>query len=168
MDYYCRRFNFGKPDITYKEISKRGTNGYWEAVMMVGGRRIGQGSGANKKTSMTSCYVDVTQYLEKCDPELWTTFLEDAKTGKDLGVAHAFYFRSSYAVEDQVQDLCDSIRKSTLYKRRPKIGSLLTGSDAPETSQPSSTPRYVAPFRLAFEDTAHEEKCKALTERRDW
>ena len=103
--------------------------------MMVGGRRIGQGSGANKKASMTSCYVDVTQYLEECDPELWKTFLDDAKTGKDLGVAHAFYFKSSNVVEEQVQDLCETIRRSTLYKRRPKIGSTLTGSDAPETSQ---------------------------------
>lgn len=167
MDYYCRRFGFGKPDLTYTELKHRGFNSSWEAVMMVGGKRIGQGSGGNKKAAMTSCYVDVTQYLESCDPELWKTFVEDAKTGKDIGVAHAFVFRSSGVVQDQVQDLCDSIRKTTLYKRRPKIGSALTGSDAPDAAQSLPTPRYVAPFRRALDQTALDDKSAALKVRRD-
>lgn len=166
MEYYCRRYSFGKPDITYEEIKRRGTNGTWEATMMVGGRRIGQGSGANKKASMMSCYVDVTQYLESCDSELWKTFVEDAKTGKDLGLAHAFLFSSSEVVEDQIQELCHDIRETTLYKRRPKIGSSLTGSDAPETSQSDASPRYIAPFRRQFNEDAHVEKSQILKERR--
>ena len=52
MDYYCRRFNFGKPDITFEE-SKKGTQ-KWEAVMSVDDSRIGVGKATNKKNSLNS------------------------------------------------------------------------------------------------------------------
>ncbi|KAI0793506.1 P-loop containing nucleoside triphosphate hydrolase protein [Abortiporus biennis] len=166
MDYYCRRFGFGKPDVTYTENkSRRGTT-FWEAVMTVGGRRIGMGTGANKKASMTSCYVDVTQYLESCDPELWKQFVDDAKKGKDLGLASSFLFQSNEMIEDQIQDVCSAIKDSTLYRNRPKIGSVLTGSDAPEELNPRSAPRYVAPFKRQLTQEAFEHKSAALQQRR--
>ncbi|THH16895.1 hypothetical protein EW146_g3827 [Bondarzewia mesenterica] len=119
MDYYCRRYQFGKPDIVYEEIKRRKINGYWEAVMHVGGRRIGIGTGASKKTAHVNCYIDVTHYLESCDAELWKAFVEAAASGKDLGLAPRVFFQMSEGLEDEVTDLCSDIRKSALYQNRP-------------------------------------------------
>ena len=120
MDYYRRRFHFGTPDIIYKELkAPRGKSTVWEAVMNVGGRRIGIGTGTTKKSAQTNCYIDVTQYLESCDPALWQTFLKEAAQGKNLGMAPMVLFQMSDGLEDEVRDLCIDIRKSTLYQNRP-------------------------------------------------
>ncbi|KAI0308201.1 P-loop containing nucleoside triphosphate hydrolase protein [Multifurca ochricompacta] len=124
MDYYCRRFGYGKPDIVYNELkAPRGQNPIWEAVMNVGGRRIGIGTGATKKAAQTSCFVDVTQYLESCDRALWETFLKEAAEGKDIGMAPKVLFQMSESLEDKVRDLCADIRKSKLYQNRPSASS---------------------------------------------
>ncbi|KAF9471753.1 P-loop containing nucleoside triphosphate hydrolase protein [Pholiota conissans] len=115
MDYYCRRYKFPSPDIDYVYTSQ----GRWEAVMTVDGRRIGLGSGSNKKSALTSCYLDVTKYLESCDPDLWKTYVEAAKAGKDLGLAPKVYFQASRPLEDAIGDLVDDIRHLALYKNRP-------------------------------------------------
>jgi small subunit ribosomal protein S24e len=146
MDYYCRRYKFGKPDISISEIAKRGGSN-WEAVMTVGGRRIGLGTSKSKKTAQKACYLDVTQYLETCDPELWKTFLEAAKTGKDLGLAPKILFTMGDKLEDEVRDLCHDIKKSLLYKNRPAIGSGKTGSDAADSNEQSSEVPAVVPYR---------------------
>lgn len=59
----------------FKSTSRKGSSS-WEAVMTVGGRRIGMGAALTKKAAQTACYLDVTQYLESVDPELWKTFVE--------------------------------------------------------------------------------------------
>ncbi|CAL1695825.1 unnamed protein product [Somion occarium] len=167
MDYYCRRFHFGKPDIAYEY--KSGPRARWEAVMTVGGRKIGLGAGAQKKAAMMSCYVDVTQYLESCDPDLWKQFVQDAKTGKDLGMAPSFLFQISGPIEDRIQDVCTSVKTSTIYRRRPKIGSLLTEfgvADTHQQQQPPTAPRYVAPARRQADATVLGQKSTALQERR--
>lgn len=123
MDYYCRRYSFGKPDITFKEVRK---GGGWEAIMTVGGRRIGLGSAATKKSAQTSCYLDVTQYLESCDGELWKTFIEAAKSGTDLGLAPKVYFQMSDRLDDELRDLNADIKKSKLYRNRPAVVPLKT------------------------------------------
>ena len=114
MDYYCRRYGFGKPDI---EVSLKGHN--WETVLIVGGRRIGMGSAQTKKASQTACFLDVTKYLESCDPELWKAYTEAAKTGADLGLAPKVALYISPVVEDAIADLCVDIRKTSLYRNRP-------------------------------------------------
>lgn len=165
MDYYCRKFGFGKPDIEY--IAQKGRTSSWEAVMTVGGRKIGMGAAQSKKNAMTSCYVDVTQYLESCDPELWKKFVEDSKTGKDLGMAPPVYFRVNQRVEDQIEDLCQNIKKSTLFKNRPKIRSLMTGSDDPASMDVvPPPPKYVAPYRRAASDEMLRKKSQELAEKR--
>ena len=63
MDYYCRRFRFGKPDIVYTQP----TRGPWQADMIVGDRRIGFGKGTNKTDALTKCYTDVVEYLDNGD-----------------------------------------------------------------------------------------------------
>jgi hypothetical protein len=54
MEYYCQRYKFGKPDLDYSQTSgaKKGkAKTTWEAVMTVGGRRIGMGSLMSLNTS---------------------------------------------------------------------------------------------------------------------
>ncbi|KAJ7706180.1 P-loop containing nucleoside triphosphate hydrolase protein [Mycena rosella] len=116
MDYYCRRFGFGKPEITFVE-----SRGGWEALMDVGGRRIGLGKSNNKKNSQVTCYLDVAAYLESCDPDLWKAYLEASKTGSALGMAPKIFFEMSDQLDDVIRDL-------QLYKRRPAIAG-----DAPRT-----------------------------------
>jgi small subunit ribosomal protein S24e len=115
MDYYCRRYGFGRPDI--EDSSLKGNN--WETVMIVGGRRIGVGSGHSKKASQIACFLDVTKYLESCDSELWKAYVEAAKTGADLGLAPRVALSISPVVEDAIADLCVDIRRTTLYRNRP-------------------------------------------------
>lgn len=169
MDYYCRRFHFGKPDVAYDDKTHRGHT-QWEAVMTVGGRKIGIGSGSTKKVATMNCYVDVTQYLESCDKELWKQFVRDARTGKDLGLARSFLFQINDAVEERVQDVCSDIRASTLYRKRPKLGSTLTEFQLPSKpsapAQPPTEPRYVTPLRREVDSAALTKKSLELQDRR--
>ncbi|KAF8274097.1 hypothetical protein EI94DRAFT_1768945 [Lactarius quietus] len=105
MDYYCRRFRFGTPEVIHNELkAPRGQNTIWEAVMNVG------------EIAQTNCYIDVTQYLESCDRALWETFLKEAAEGKDLGLAPRVIFQMSDGLEDEVRDLCIDIRKAFSIK----------------------------------------------------
>jgi HrpA-like RNA helicase len=135
MDYYCRRYKFGKPDVEFHLTAGKRGNSAWEAVMTVGGRRIGMGSAASKKNAQTACYLDVTQYLESCDKDLWKTFAEAAKSGRDLGMAPTVYFSMSSGLDDEIRDLCHDIRKSSLFKNRPatKISTNPTDSSNVQT-----------------------------------
>ncbi|TCD71529.1 hypothetical protein EIP91_008910 [Steccherinum ochraceum] len=162
MDYYCRRFQFGKPEITYKELRSR--SGGWEAIMAVDGKRIGLGSAQNKKQALSACYVDVTQYLESCDPELWAKFVEDAKTGKDLGLASAVIFQISDVVEERIQNLCQDVGASALYRNRPRTATVAATSSTNDAQ--TNAGRYVAPNRRAATEETLQQKSKLLQERR--
>jgi small subunit ribosomal protein S24e len=140
MDYYCRRYNFGKPDITFEELGK-GSKG-WEAIMTVGKRRIGLGSGSNKKAAQSACYLDVTQYLESCDPDLWKTFVEAAKSGADLGLAPNVFFQMSSRLDDEIRDLVVDIKRSNLYRNRPAIVSATSAEH--DQSHSATTTRFPA------------------------
>ena len=124
MDYYCRRYGFDRPDI---ETLPKGNN--WETVMVVGGRRIGLGSGQSKKASQIACFLDVTKYLESCDPELWKAYVEAAKTGADLPLAPKVALFVNPVVEDAIADLCADIRKMSLYRNRPSQESVAPTAD---------------------------------------
>ncbi|KAJ7181662.1 P-loop containing nucleoside triphosphate hydrolase protein [Mycena crocata] len=135
MDYYCRRFGFGKPEITFVE----NRNG-WEALMDVGGRRIGLGKSNNKKNAQITCYLDVAAYLESCDPELWKAYLEASQTGAVLGMAPKIFFEMSDQLDDEIRDLCVDVKNSQLYKRRPAIANDFPQSDA-AAARPPTGPR---------------------------
>ncbi|KAF8078620.1 P-loop containing nucleoside triphosphate hydrolase protein [Lyophyllum atratum] len=156
MDYYCRRYGFGKPEITFEE-TRKGGNG-WEAIMTVGGRRIGLGSASNKKAAQVACYLDVTQYLESCDTELWKAFIEAAKSGADLGLAPKVFFQMSDRLDDELRDLCADIKKSKLYRNRPAIVSSKSNADTPAVPTPSAPSRRNNPEFMA-------EKSKQLRAR---
>lgn len=117
MDYYCKRFGFGKPDIQFSPSSSRGAN--HDAVMTVGGRKIGMGSGQSKKEAQIRCYLDVTQYLESSDPPLWKTFSVARPPGLNISGKmgpHVVMTMSDDLVDD-IRDLCKNIKSSTLYAR---------------------------------------------------
>lgn len=130
----------------------------WEAVITVGGRRIGQGAGASKKTAQVKCYLDVTQYLESCDPDLWRNFVEASKkdTSGNIGQAPHILFQMSDDLTDEIGDLCRDVKSSTLYARRPPTGSSNVELE-PEAqhrrvaTQPAS-PEYIVTKSAALQD----------------
>ncbi|KAL7419306.1 hypothetical protein Q5752_006143 [Cryptotrichosporon argae] len=131
MEYYCQRYKFGKPEVDFTQATtKRGrvqkSVNEWEAVMTVGGRRIGMGTAGSKKGAQIKCYLDVTQYLESCDGELWKEFTEFSKTDKsaNIGMAPHLVFQMSENLLDEVQGLCSDIRLSHLYHNAPAAGAV--------------------------------------------
>lgn len=156
MDYYCRRYKFGKPDVDFNP-TKQGRKGssHWEAIMTVGGRRIGMGTAVTKKNAQTACYLDVVQYLESCDAELWKTFVEAAKKGKDLGMAPAVFFSMSAGLDEEIRDLCQSLKKSSLFRNKPAMRSTSDGSSLSTGLQPR---RFDKPYRSAAAITAKSER----------
>jgi small subunit ribosomal protein S24e len=131
MEYYCHRYKFGKPEVEFSTTTtKNGRKGgksvqQWDAVITVGGRRIGMGAASNKKGAQVLSYLDVAQYLESCDAGLWGDFLENAKkdTSANLGLAPHLVFQLSETLNDEVQGLCGDIKHSQLYKNAPQPGA---------------------------------------------
>ena len=126
MEYYCNRFRFGKPDLKYDSItegrSKRGLKiSKWEAIMNIGGRNIGVGKATNKKLATKLCYLDVTQYLESCDPDLWIHFVTQGggSMGEDVRKAPHLTFTCSDNLVELVRELCSEARNSNLFKKAP-------------------------------------------------
>ncbi|KAG2154843.1 P-loop containing nucleoside triphosphate hydrolase protein [Suillus clintonianus] len=165
MDYYCRRYGFGKPDIELEEQRQGRMKSTWEAVMTVGDKKIGMGSGATKKAAQIQCYLDVAQYLQQCDPDLWKTFVEASKTGKDLGLAPKVYFQISTQLEDEIRMLSRDIKKSTLYRNRPAIGSGLMGSNTLR-SQPVPVPAPRPSYARRLPRNFFAQRSEELKERR--
>lgn len=123
MEYYCHRYNFGKPDIQYSETRTKGrkgkkSNSAWEAVMSVGDRKIGVGAAKTKKTAQIKCYLDVAQYLESCDAGLWRDFAMSHQTTDSRAVPH-LVFQMSDGLNEDVQGLCADIKNSSLCQNAP-------------------------------------------------
>ena len=136
MEYYCKRYSFGKPDIEYSQSTQRSakpgkkgkaaTTSKWEAVITVGGRKIGMGSAGTKKAAQIKCYLDVTQYLESCDPDLWRDFCEFSlkDPSANIGLAPHLFFQMSDELNDDVQGLCGDLRGSNLVRNAPTSGAI--------------------------------------------
>lgn len=164
IDYYTRRFGFGREDIEFNTVSdsnKRQGN-IWEAVMTIGGSRIGFGRGSTKKLAQKSCSVDAAVYLEACDHNLWKTFVEAARTGRDLGMAPPVFCSMSESLEDEIYELCMEMKKSTLYKNALGLRPSLPHPNASQT-----VPAIRPPFRRPRELLPFEEKDRILKERRE-
>ncbi|PCH33638.1 nucleoside triphosphate hydrolase protein [Wolfiporia cocos MD-104 SS10] len=163
MDYYCRRFSFAKPEISYSTLRPRQGVTAWQAEMSVGGRRIGFGKGMNKKQAMYACYVDVTQYLEQCDPKVWTEFLQDARTGKDLGLAPRVLFQIDDALQDKVEDLCKDIKLSSLWKNASEHPNPQDAGAVAPASIPTEPRR---PYRRVVSEEWLKTRSEELEQRR--
>lgn len=137
MDYYCQRYKFSKPEIEFSQSSGRKgkkTSSKWEATLRVGGKVIGMGESASKKGAQVKTYLDVTQYLEECDPQLWQDFSASSEKDlmQDIGLAPHLVFQMSDNVNDDIQAMSDDIRRSTLFKNAPTSG-LVTDPQAMPT-----------------------------------
>lgn len=151
MDYYCRLYGFSKPDIDYQQLHVKHANPSWEAAMSVDGRRIGMGSAPTKKNALIQCYLDVTLYLESCDPALWKRYLAAAKSGKDLGLAPKVALHISDTLADDIVDLCSDIKRSMLYRNRPASNHHTPAPHplAPPPFYPRHYPPHIAAIRSA-------------------
>ncbi|KAF9453818.1 P-loop containing nucleoside triphosphate hydrolase protein [Macrolepiota fuliginosa MF-IS2] len=143
MDYYCRRYGFGRPDIEFAEVKKgKSPQTNWEAILSVGDKRIGMGSGTNKKSAQVACYLDVTQYLESCDPDLWKEFVTAVKDGTDLPMAPTVECRISENLAEDIRDLCYDSRRTQLYRNKPANVTQASGN---RTSRPIHYRPYPKP-----------------------
>ena len=157
MDYYCRCFKFSRPEIEFVEGTGRRANSSWEAILMVGDKRIGIGTGSCKKAAQVACYLDVTLYLEKCDPALWKEYVKAAKTGADLGLAPHILCRVNNRLAEDIRDLSYDLRRTQLYRNRP-------ANVAQSTEARSSGPASSRPY-FKLDAAALAKKSKLLLER---
>ncbi|KAF9484294.1 hypothetical protein BDN70DRAFT_989744 [Pholiota conissans] len=74
MEYYCQRYNFAQPDISYVWTSQR----RWQAELTVHGRRLGRGLGLSKESALKACYFDAAKYLTSRDSSLWKAYVESS------------------------------------------------------------------------------------------
>jgi HrpA-like RNA helicase len=134
MEYYCKKFNFGKPDILLsqgtQQKGRRQVQAGWEAEMAVGGRRIGMAQGSNKKVATSNVYLDTVKYLESCDPELWRQFDMTHKPGAPVGSAPHVYFRISDELDDELRAVYQDTRQSMLYAKRPRLAGVAQPGEA--------------------------------------
>lgn len=122
MDYYCQRFNFGKPDLRYATASGgrgRQSNSSWCATLLVDGRRIGMGESKSKKDAMNRAYLDTAQYLESCDKDLWGSWSEKKTASmvmKGAMPAHVV-FEVDAKTDEELRETVWETKESSLYKR---------------------------------------------------
>ncbi|KAG7099212.1 hypothetical protein E1B28_001079 [Marasmius oreades] len=151
MGYYCRRYRFSQPDITLQESAKG-----WSAVMTVADRKIGMGSGQNKKAAHNQCYLDVVRYLDECDPELWKSFLKQEHELPKMRL----YFSLSRETNNSIRDLIVDLSNSTLYRNRP------SQSSAPDSSSVVAVPQRFARPYYAPNPESLAQKSQQLRDRR--
>jgi small subunit ribosomal protein S24e len=170
MDFYCREFQYDAPEVSYENPS-RGTRTTWDAAMTVGGRRIGLGNAPTKKEAKNNCYIDVTQYLDQCDDTLWPKFQEyQVKRGPDAepGMAAKVHFVMSDDLDDDIRNLCQDIRGSTLYAKSPT--SQPPANVADEEKQNANRSGIYRPPRPDLDaptERYHESKSTRMREARE-
>ncbi|KAI7957273.1 hypothetical protein MJO28_004368 [Puccinia striiformis f. sp. tritici] len=172
MIFYCRKFNFGSPDIQC-ETSKSGRGRQtWAATIHVGGRKIGLGHAVNKKDSVNEAYLDTVVYLGQCDSNLWVEFLaspenQEAAAG---GVIPAVVFKLSNETEQDLRQIVYSSRDCELY-RRAKILLERTRASAPaphhanQSTTDNKNNRKSTTHTPSKRQTALKEKSAALKTR---
>lgn len=159
MDYYCRKYRFGKPFISLQ--AGKGRNAGWEASMTVDGRRIGLGDAKSKKDATKNCYLDVVHYLEGCDPDLWKSYLKDKKTGKSMLDSIPVRLHISGRLEDDIKDLNHDMERSELFNNAPKSS---TARSAPMHSSSSRQPRPPKAIEIEAKSAALMRRRKAYLE----
>jgi small subunit ribosomal protein S24e len=169
MDYYCRRYNFGKPDLEYVEIKHKTSKGSWEATLSVGDRRIGLGTGNNKKSAQVACYLDVTQYLESCDSQLWKDYEEAAKSGTELGLAPRVMCRISENLAEEIRDLCYDTKRTQLFRSRPATAAHSSEAHTfkPYSYRPQSAEMLAAKSKSLLERLERYDTDPQLQQMRD-
>ena len=168
MNYYLQRYDFHKPDIEYVEQKDdAGKKIGHEALMTVGGRRIGMGSGKNRERAQDSAYLDVTQYLDSCDEALWEDF-QKAEPTLSGAYAPRLVFQMSDQLNEDIYGLCSDIKQSKLYQTAPKTGAVQLGGDATQMHRghrPASSPEVIAGFSTFLKDKLDKYREDPATEK---
>ncbi|KAG0150238.1 hypothetical protein CROQUDRAFT_652659 [Cronartium quercuum f. sp. fusiforme G11] len=130
MDFYCRKFRFGKPDISFERSKGQRGRETWAATLFVGGRRIGMGHANAKKDASNEAYKDTVVYLAECDPELWCEFQTsgEALAASQGGSVPEVVFRLSNEMDDDLREIVQSSRQSELYRRAKLMMESARGS----------------------------------------
>ncbi|GAA6001633.1 uncharacterized protein JCM10292_004968 [Rhodotorula paludigena] len=122
MDFYCARYNFGRPDLQYQSVPgygrQRGST-HWRATLRVKGAQIGMGEAHTKKEAANRAYLDTASYLEQCDPTLWDAWTErkqSKKVEKGAAAPHVV-FEVPADVEDELREAVWESREGELYTR---------------------------------------------------
>lgn len=112
--------------------------------MKVNGSKIGMGSAKSKKDAMKNCYLDVVQYLEGCDAQLWKSFLEARKTGKNLFDSIPVRLDVSQRLEDDIKDLNDDMAESVLFGNAPRSSAAqASAGPGPSSRHPPRAPKAI-------------------------
>ena len=131
MDWYCKKFGFGRPDLVYKgTVLPTAKTLQWEAILSVNKKSVGLGKGSSKKTASEKAYLDSCTWLADCDPGLWQQYLlvqqqaKEAEAKRDL-IVKAFPradftpsldFKFSDRLDERLRDIVWDLRNSVLYK----------------------------------------------------
>lgn len=151
IDFYCKRFNLGKPDIRQstakpakhakpkrggaRKSSSSNTPHQSYASMYIAGNEIGAAVGKNKKQAVANCYLESVSYIESTDPSLWKTFSLLHKPGMSVLKAPHVTFSMSEELDDSVQNIYDTMIRSKIYAKRPRtVGANIPGQDPNATS----------------------------------
>ncbi|BGP51359.1 hypothetical protein JCM10450v2_007297 [Rhodotorula kratochvilovae] len=122
MDYYCSRFNFGRPDLQTASVPGFGRNrgaSTWRVTLRVGGAQIGVGEARAKKDAQNRAYLDTASYLEQCDASLWAEWSarKEMRKMEKTGQAPHVVFEVTPDVEDELREAVWESREGELYHR---------------------------------------------------
>lgn len=141
IDFYCKRFNLGKPDIRQSagkqgkpkrgasKSSATATASQPHASMYIAGNEIGAATGKNKKQAVANCYLESVAYIESTDASLWKTFNLLHKPGMSINKAPHVTFAMSDELDDSVQNIYDTMIRSKIYAKRPRTAAVVPGED---------------------------------------
>lgn len=131
IDWYCKKFGYGRPDLTYKSSAGSRPATQWHAILSVNKKSVGLGTGASKKSATENSYRDASNWLAQCDPALWQQYLKSqdetkaAVTKSDL-IARSFPKADftpsldmdfSDRLDERLRDIVWDMRSSELYKK---------------------------------------------------
>ncbi|GAA6053256.1 hypothetical protein JCM3770_002681 [Rhodotorula araucariae] len=122
MDYYCSRFNFGRPDLQTASVPGFGRSrgaSTWRVTLRVGGAQIGVGEARAKKDAQNRAYLDTASYLEQCDASLWAEWSarKEMRKMEKTGQAPHVVFEVTPDVEDELREAVWESRDGELYRR---------------------------------------------------
>ncbi|KAK4048803.1 hypothetical protein OIV83_004569 [Microbotryomycetes sp. JL201] len=81
IDFYCKKFDFGKPEFKYSNAADRGRRkggggGTWEATLSIAGSALGVGHAKAKKDAANTAHLDAVRHIEFHSPDLWQEYLD--------------------------------------------------------------------------------------------
>jgi HrpA-like RNA helicase len=137
----CR---FGPPNISFISVSKpsgKKGNLQWSAEMRVGGAMIGKAEGTSKKDATSAVYLDALRYIEEISPKLWIDFPILYRPGAVVSLADPVQLTTSEQLEEDITNICDTVRATYLFANRPKLAGRIQAGEAAEASG-TATPTH--------------------------